>query len=79
MNYPTTATASAVRSDDGCHRLVNCSLAGVKPFEEATEEIFCTRLIKTVLEREPAIKTLLITFENGDEVEYSITMAIEPE
>jgi hypothetical protein len=79
MKYPTLAEVKAVRLENGPHRLVTCSVAGIEAFEENDEERFCNFLVEKLLRREPTIKTVLITFENSDELRLDIVITADCE
>lgn len=79
MNYPTLAEVGAVRLEDGRHRLMTCSAAGIEVFEEMDEERFCNLLVEKLLRREPTIKTVLILFNNGEELRLDIVIKADRE
>ncbi len=79
MDYPTLAEVSAVRLEDGRHRLMTCSVAGIEAFEEKGEERFCNLLVEKMLRREPTINTILITLSNGDELRLDIVIKADRE
>lgn len=79
MKYPNLAEVSAVRLEDGRHRLATCSVAGIEAFEEKDEERFGNLLVEKLLRREPTIKTVLITLENGDELRLDIVIKADRE
>lgn len=79
MDYPTVAEVSAVRLEDGRHRLATCSVAGIEAFEEKDEERFGNLLVEKLLRREPTIKTIQVVFDNGDELRLDIVIKADRE
>lgn len=77
MTYPTLATTRAVRLKDGRVRLSGCSIANVECFEEGDEERFGNRLVEALLRREPTIKKIVISFDDGDELQINIETATD--